>query len=82
MDGIDPDPWMLIMYLWVDSAHKLYITNAFVSDRNGLGTASVLRSEMLHLVICFLYHKHVRLSYVHIMLNNRRSFALTRLRGE
>jgi hypothetical protein len=24
-------PWMLIMYLWVDSAHKLYITNAFVS---------------------------------------------------
>jgi hypothetical protein len=29
MDGMDP--WMLIMYLWVDSAHKLYITNAFVS---------------------------------------------------
>jgi hypothetical protein len=25
------DPWMLIMYVWVDSAHKLYITNAFVS---------------------------------------------------
>ena len=29
VDGMDP--WMLIMYLWVDSAHKLYITNAFVS---------------------------------------------------
>ena len=34
----------------------------------GIGTASVLRCEMLHLVICFLYHKHVRLPYVHIML--------------